>query len=103
MTTDTPLYLRCPGGLRILAAVALLALAAPALAADGWGDENWGTMIWGGPAALCGNATIDAGEECDGGADCTDCACDPGFESTDPVSFNCQQVVPVEFERFSID
>ncbi|GAH51359.1 unnamed protein product, partial [marine sediment metagenome] len=38
----------------------------------------------------CGNGAIDAGEECDGGTGCTDCTCDIGYISTDPVSLNCQ-------------
>ncbi len=39
----------------------------------------------------CGNGTLDEeeGEECDRGLGCTDCACDPGFVPTVPLSFDC--------------
>jgi len=40
----------------------------------------------------CGNGSMDPGEECDGGAGCTDCVCNSGFEPTSPPSLDCQPI-----------
>ena len=40
----------------------------------------------------CGNGTLDPDEACDGGIGCTGCGCDMDFESTVPVSLDCQLI-----------
>ena len=50
------------------------------------------------PPDDCGNGNLDAGEECDGGDDCTDCVCDAGYQSTDPISVDCELGAALVYE-----
>lgn len=43
----------------------------------------------------CGNNVPDAGEQCDGGAQCTNCRCNSGYVSTSPLSQNCECNFPI--------
>ncbi len=44
----------------------------------------------------CNNGVVTGFEECDSGANCTNCKCDPGYQPMTPRAQGCQ-LIPKEF------
>ncbi|MBU2633787.1 MAG: right-handed parallel beta-helix repeat-containing protein [Nanoarchaeota archaeon] len=58
-------------------------------------EEGWNCDIQQQPTAcegteICGDSLVVGVEECDSGLYCTSCQCDSGYQSTIPVSQNCE-------------